>query len=79
MATNFTVEKQYESANGEVQTSTETYKSTFQGGVLKVSQLDEQSNTYISVCTQPWHPKGDGSREDWENESQAVEWFKSTR
>lgn len=79
MAKTFTIETQIELANGEIETLTDTYKSTFQGGVFKVSVFDEQGNTYVEQVSQPWNPKGDGSREPWADEQEAIDWFKNTK
>lgn len=77
MATTFSIETTFEGANGESETITTNYKSTFQSGVFRVSVHDVESNTYIMTCEQPWHPTSDGQRSAWASEAEAVEWFKS--
>lgn len=75
----FTIEKTYTDVDGVEQTDVTTYSYTFEGGVFKVSVVDPESGEAIPQCSQPWNPKGDGSREPWTDEQEAIDWFKSTR
>lgn len=77
--TEFTIELPYTDEDGVEQVTVETYQSTFESGVFNVSVLDEETKEYIPVCAQPWNPKGDGSREPWTDEQEAIDWFKSTK
>ena len=77
--TDFTIETPYTDEDGEETVVVETYQSTFEDGVFNVLILDGESEEYVPVCTQPWNPKGDGSREPWSDEQEAINWFKSTK
>lgn len=75
----FTIETPYVDEEGQEQVAVETYSYTFEGGVFEVSAINEESGEIDSLCSQPWNPKGDGSREPWTNEQEAIDWFKSTK
>lgn len=77
--TEFTITKTHIDDDGVEQQEVETYSSTFEDGVFSVSSLDPETEEFVSCLSQPWNPKGDGTRVAWESEEQAIEWFKSTK
>jgi hypothetical protein len=74
--TEFTIENSYEESDGTETIVIDKYISTFEGGVFSVSSVVD-SDESVLMQVQPWNPKGDGSREPWSNEEEAIEWFKS--
>jgi len=74
----FTIETPYIDEDGVEQVAVDTYSYTFDGGVFVVSAVDENGEL-VPQCSQPWNPKGDGSREPWTDEQEAIDWFKSTK
>ena len=77
--TDFTIESVYVDEDGIEQVEVDTYSGILTDGVFSVSVLDPETNEQIVICDQPWNPRGDGSREPWVDEAEAIAWFKSTR
>ena len=63
---------------------TENLSADLQGNVLTVSReetvssgmYDSTETVWTPIMVQPWKPLSDGSRGDWENEAEAVTWYK---
>lgn len=76
MATQFSIT--YDSA------LTETFSADLDGNNLTVSReetvssgmYDSTETVWTPIMVQPWKPLSDGSRADWENEAEAVTWYK---
>jgi hypothetical protein len=75
--TEFTIETTYTDSDGTEQTAVEKYIGVLDGGVFNVFAVVDSDQVLVQV--QPWNPKGDGSRESWVNEEEAIEWFKSSK
>lgn len=74
---NFTIEKKFKQENGPDIVEVSHYNVSLDGGVAKICSLDDNDENPVLITVQPWQPLGDGSRSEWNNEQEVMDWFRS--
>tara|TARA_B110000977_G_C10955503_1_gene446410 strand:+ start:622 stop:849 length:228 start_codon:yes stop_codon:yes gene_type:complete len=55
-------------------TVTRTFDAVLNGSILEISEIIDGSSVLSMI--QPWKPNQDGSRSNWVDINEAVEWYK---
>lgn len=73
------IEKTIVTTEGETKTEVSKFRVELDAGVAKIYSLNDQGQDPILFAVQPWKTNGDGSRSEWNNEQEVIDWFKSSR
>jgi hypothetical protein len=74
---NFTIEKTFEKEDGSDLIEVRHYSADLDAGIAKIYSLDDNDENPVVIVVQPWKPLGDGTREEWTDIREVIDWFKA--